>query len=441
MIYLIVLLGLVLRLISINQSLWLDEATTALVAKMSVGDIFTKFLPGDFHPPLYYLVLKYWTNIFGYSEISLRIPSVIFGLATIYLTYLIAKELFNKRVGLVSALLTSTSGLLIYYSQEARMYSLAAFLVSLSVYLFLKKKWVWFSIVLALIFLTDYVSLLILPVFWLLSFKNWKKLVLSHFPLGLTFIIWLPNFLNQLSRGLAQEGTRWWMILGVSNFKNIALIPVKFVLGRISFDNKVIYAITALVAVSLFSFLVYKARKSSKTVTLWLFLPIILGILLSFKIPTLVFFRFIFCLPAFYILTAFGMFEFSKRWKVFLFLTLTVNLLSSFYYLLNSKFQREDWRLLSKTLGNQTIVLPFYSQTEALKYYDLEDQIVLVDQLSSNKENSFWLSRYVWDIFDPNDLARKKIESLGYNKVEEVNFNGVVLFRYETKGNQPLERK
>src|SRR5450830_924226 len=145
MIFLILGLALILRLISLNQSLWLDEATTALVSKMSLTNIFTKFLPGDFHPPLYYLIMKYWTVVFGYTEISLRIPSIIFGLGTIYFTYLIGKKLFNKKTGLLASILMSTSGLAIYYSQEARMYMMAAFLVSAAVYFFLKRKWVIFS--------------------------------------------------------------------------------------------------------------------------------------------------------------------------------------------------------------------------------------------------------------------------------------------------------
>src|SRR5687767_8667960 len=139
MIYLILLFSGLLRLISINQSLWLDEATSALVAQMSFSDIFIKFLPGDFHPPLYYLVLKIWAGIFGYSEISLRLPSVIFGICTVYVIYLLGKEMFNKKVGLIASLLLATSGLNIYYSQEARMYSLATLLVSLLVYFFIKR--------------------------------------------------------------------------------------------------------------------------------------------------------------------------------------------------------------------------------------------------------------------------------------------------------------
>ena len=56
-------LGLVLRLISIKQSLWLDEATTALVSQRSILDYFTNFALGDFHPPVYYLLSILVTNI------------------------------------------------------------------------------------------------------------------------------------------------------------------------------------------------------------------------------------------------------------------------------------------------------------------------------------------------------------------------------------------
>jgi len=193
-VFLFLVLGLAFRLISLNQSLWLDEATSALVAKMSFTDIFTKFLPGDFHPPFYYLVLKLWTYFFGFSEIGLRIPSVIFGVATIYMTYLIAKKVFDKNVGLTSSLLVATSGLAIYYSQEARMYSLAAFLVSLAFYLFISKKWLLFSITLLLIGATDYVSLFVIPVFLVINYKRCKKVLLSLIPLCLGLFVWLPIF-------------------------------------------------------------------------------------------------------------------------------------------------------------------------------------------------------------------------------------------------------
>jgi mannosyltransferase len=430
MIYLIIFVGLILRLISLNQSLWLDEATTALVAKMSLNDIFIKFLPGDFHPPLFYLIEKYWTATFGYSEIALRTPSILFGLGTIFIVYLIAKNIFNKRVALLSATLISTSGLSIYYSQEARMYSLAALLVSALFYLFLEKKWVLFSIVLALIAATDYVSLFVVPVFWLLDLKDWKKLSFSHVPILSFFILWFPIFEKQLLSGLSLEGSSWWSLLGPSTFKNIALIPVKFIFGRISFDDKTIYGMVAILAIILFGYVLFKARKTSNLIWSWLVIPIILGIAVSFKIPTLSYFRFIFCLQAFYILIAAGIDNFTKHKYVLIAIFILINISSSMCYLSFPKFQREDWRQAANSIGPDTIVLPAHSQTEALEYYGKGDQMININYFEGGK-NEIWLSRYVWEVFDPTDFARKKIENLGYNKKLEFNFNGVVFFMYE----------
>ena len=428
-------LGLVLRLISINQSLWLDEATTGIVARMSFANFFTNFLPGDFHPPLYYLIIKIWAMVFGTSEIALRLPSVIFGVATVYVVYKISKNYY-------APLLVATSGLLIYYSQEARMYSLITLLVALAVYLFTTKKWVWFSIAILLLGMTDYVGLFVLPVIWILTErKDLKKLVLSHIPLLTFFVLWMPIFISQFWVGEMVTGSAWWKLLGVTSFKNVMLIPVKFVLGRISFENFYLYSIVASTVLSLFGYLIYRGIQnhdvlrpplkgdSRKVIVGWLLLPIIIGILISFKIPTLTYFRYLFCLPALYILVAQGVLQLGKFKNVVFTVVLAINLFSSIYYLTNTSFQREDWRGLAKLIGNTTIILPANSQREALIYYNKGDQAVYYKYYEgTNKE--IWLSRYVWQIFDSQDFARQKIENLGYNKEFEANFNGIEFWKY-----------
>ena len=426
--------GLLLRLISINQSLWLDEATTALAAKMPLADIFTKFLPGDFHPPLYYLLMKGWGSLFGLSEISLRTPSVIFGILTIYFIYLIAKKIFDTKTARIASILAATSGLLIYYSQEARMYSLAAFLATLLFYLFLEKKWVLFSIFLPILAMTDYVSLLIIPVFWLLGYKDWKKLALAHIPLFIILIAWLPTFLSQLSGGFSVQGSAWWNLLGTISLKNIALIPVKFIFGRISFNNKILYGAVSLASVLLYSFLLVVRRplkvRPYKVVWAWLIIPILLGILISIKIPILYYFRFLFCLPAFYILAAGGMTSLKgKTFWIFLSTAILINIASSSLYLFNPKFQRENWRAVAEAVGADAIIYPSNSQKEALTYYQKGGQIVYFQNFSG-EPRVVWLSRYVWQIFDSKDMARIKIENLGYNKVQELNLNGVEFWKY-----------
>lgn len=427
MIYIILFLSLVLRLISINQSLWLDEATTALVSKMPIVDFFTKFMPADFHPPLYYLVIHYWAVIFGSSEILIRIPSVLFGIFTVYIVYLIAKELKYK-YPLVPALFLATSGLHIYYSQEARMYGMVTMLVSFLMLSFIRNQWKLFSVLLALIFLTDYLAVLIIPALalYVLLYKreNFKKLFISSIPLAITFFIWLPTFYNQISSGIAlkESSSGWWNILGPVTFKNISLIPIKFMIGRISFDNKYLYLLLIILISIIFLYQIIKAK--SKLVWSWFLVSLAFGVIVSFFIPTLTYFRYLFVLPAFYLLLA------ENINKKLIFLILTINLLTSSYYLFNNKFHRENWRELALKIGDEKIFLPANSQKEALIYYGKELNIISKNDLAKNDYKSIWLSRYVWNIFDQNDSNRKFIEDLGYNWIEEKNLNGIVFWKY-----------
>jgi len=430
----ILLLTLFLRLISLNQSLWLDEATTSLASKMSLADFFTGFMLGDFHPPLYYLLMKGWGSIFGLSEISLRIPSVIFGVLTIYFIYLIAKKVFDVKTAGIASVLAATSGLLIYYSQEARMYSLVVLLVTALFYLFLEKRWLLFSILIPILGMTDYVALLVVPLFLIFGREERKKVLLCFIPAVLVFALWSPIFLKQISGGLGVEGGNWWNILGVLSWKNLGLIPVKFILGRISFDNKIIYAGISIVSVLLYSYLLTAGRplkkNSSKLILGWLFIPVLLGVLISVKIPVLYYFRFIFCLPALYILAARGISSLSgKFYLLFLSAVILINISSSLIYLFDTRFKRENWRGIAEVIGESTVVYPANSQKEALIYYGKGKQIVYFSEFKGNVSN-VWLSRYVWEVFDQGDLARLKIEKLGYNKVQEVNLNGVEFWKY-----------
>jgi len=403
-----------------NESLWLDEATTALVSRMSLGEIFTKFLPGDFHPPLYYLFMKYWVSIFGSSEIFLRLPSVIFALLTVYVVYRLS--------GKIAAMLLATAPLLFYYAQEARMYSLITLLVSYLVYSFIKKKWLNFSITLALLGLTDYVALLIIPIFWIIGWRGRRKLLISHLPLVVSYLFWFPIFSKQFMSGMG-VGAAWSAILGEASFKNFLLIPVKFMIGRVGFDEKWLYGVIVAGTAGLYAYLLFKARKANKIYWLWLTVPIVLGAFLSFKISILTYFRFLFVLPAFYILVALGI-EATGRFKnLFLTLVLCINLLSIGYYLLTPRFHREDWRGAAGAIGGSKIVFPANSQKEALIYYGKGNQIISSDEIDK-KDKEIWLSRYVWEVFDSEDTARMKIEDLGYNKTSEHNFNGVLFWKY-----------
>lgn len=131
---LLVLLGLELRVAVANVPLWYDEGHSVLVAIKDFPFGINEFLfTKDFqHTPFYFYFLHFWLKIFGGSEILMRMSSAIFGLATIPLTYIVGKKLYDKNVGIIAAVLTTVSPLLIYYSIEIRMYSMVVFFAVLS---------------------------------------------------------------------------------------------------------------------------------------------------------------------------------------------------------------------------------------------------------------------------------------------------------------------
>ena len=71
----LVALGVAARFFS-TSDLWLDEALSANIAKLPVGDLF-EALKHDGHPPLYYLLLHYWMEVFGEGDVAVRALSGI----------------------------------------------------------------------------------------------------------------------------------------------------------------------------------------------------------------------------------------------------------------------------------------------------------------------------------------------------------------------------
>ena len=118
----VALAGLGLRL-AIPRGIWLDEAISIHQAHLSFHDLFENLQYGDRHPPLHHVVLWLTVKAFGDGEMAVRIPSIVAGTLAIPALYLLGRELYDRRTGLVAAAFGAASPLLIWYSQEARMYA------------------------------------------------------------------------------------------------------------------------------------------------------------------------------------------------------------------------------------------------------------------------------------------------------------------------------
>ncbi|MEA3346273.1 MAG: glycosyltransferase family 39 protein [Chloroflexota bacterium] len=126
-------LAFTLRLYRLGaKNLWWDEALAIwAVRKGLVG--MTLWTAGDVHPPLFFWTLWGWVQLAGAGEFAARFLSVSWGLLTVALLYRLSRRLFdNKLIGLLSALLLATARFHVWWSQELRMYILAACFVALS---------------------------------------------------------------------------------------------------------------------------------------------------------------------------------------------------------------------------------------------------------------------------------------------------------------------
>ena len=460
----IVFLGLILRLVLLNQSLWLDEAIGAIAARdYSYSKIIGEVMRFDHHPPMYYFVLKFWSSIFGYSESVLRLPSVLFGIGTIILTYKIAMAL---RLGnsLVLLLLLATSPLHVYYSQEARMYSMAACFAALAVYCFLKERWYLFSISVLVLAFTDYMPWFLFPIFFIWGLVNkqrpkwFMKLTATFVPLVAALAIWLPVLTIQLAHGewLLATLPAWAEIAGGANFKQLILVWMKFVLGRVTLFDKAFYY--SLVAISSLPEVVGLAKAASSLrkyliVWLWLLVPLSLGFLFSIHTPAFTYFRYIYVLPAFYLLVFIGIMKLHKFFRsLALIMVLSVNLLGLGIYYCDSKQHREAWRAAVQFVENKArmdeIILFHYPEPFApYRWYSTEKVLAygVTDSISANESGStvktaeaiqkasgVYVFDYLRELSDPSNFVASTLEKKGLSLKEKYDFRGVGFIEYWT---------
>jgi len=129
-------LGFALRLYQLDfQPLWGDEGWSFYFATQSWSQLIA-LTAIDIHPPLYYLLLKFWLQISDISPEMGRFLSVMSGTLLIPVVFNLGKQLCNNKVALTATLLVTLNPLAIYYAQEVRMYGLVTLLAALSFYSF-----------------------------------------------------------------------------------------------------------------------------------------------------------------------------------------------------------------------------------------------------------------------------------------------------------------
>lgn len=251
----IILLGLILRIYDIGgESLWLDEFISLKFARLNLGGIIGRiYYDSENNPPLYFMFLHYWIVLFGDSEASLRMTTVVFNTASIIVLYILGRALFNKKTGLLASLIFSVSAYQIYYSQEARAYSLMVLLGLLSLFFLLRlmnkfdlRSAFGYALFSGLLLYTHYYGLLIIAAenlyffsIMLLQRSGKKKGLIRWISLQVILsILFVPGF-SMLMAGHALEEGFWLAKPDLTTVMNSfieysgseALLALFFILG------------------------------------------------------------------------------------------------------------------------------------------------------------------------------------------------------------------
>ena len=122
---LLIILASIERIYGIDrQSLWSDEVFAVMISYKHHFNNIWPLLLNDSHPPGY-VTLMYWLLPWiGYSDVAIRAQALVYGIFWIPLVFWLGKRWFSASVGLLAAALVASSYSAIYFSQEARAYSM-----------------------------------------------------------------------------------------------------------------------------------------------------------------------------------------------------------------------------------------------------------------------------------------------------------------------------
>lgn len=387
--------ALALRLYKIGYfGLWLDEAATVYLIKSNIY-IF------DSSPPLYYLFMKSWCFIFGYSEFALRFPSVIFSIIALAFLYFFVKKAFGQFAAFFSLAFGVFSPFLINYAQEARAYSLLMMLFIMNLYYFYclifisnnKQRLQTYGYIVTgiLLLYTHYSAFFILlsQILFLLAcprdikLNYWIKrlLIIGFFSFG-SVIIFLWNYLYK------RVGT--WI-------PDFSLVSLTGTLNCFSGGNllipKTIFSITALTQTFLISFSVFFTflaviylqndkeilyRKRIFFVLFFLVTPLSLSILISaffvnyYSVATIKYVSFL--IFPYIVLLSIGITRLITKVPIVISMLIIILLFSLIPYYQSGKLYGEDWNyilpLIENKMENNTKIVAFPSYiTLAVNYY------------------------------------------------------------------------
>ena len=436
--------GLILRFYHIDSnSVWLDEAITLKLSILPVPVMWQAIL-SDNSPPLFYFIEHIMLQ-FGNSEFILRFIPAIAGTMTIPAFYFLGKEFHSRGVGIVAAALLAFSSYNLFFSQEARAYSVVLLIFSITLIYYFKafrtnslQHWIlcgFFSAVMCWLHYTAFPMVIILLLFALArnvykersGFSSLKPVIMAA---AFSLVLVAPMIILAIhSLRLKVSSPFNW------GFKGYLLIIEIFqqFLGNFSGKNEIIVVILFLLCLSGL-FQLYRTKKEKLLfLILGIAIPLLAGYYLSYKMsmdPR----YFILILPFLFLAISVSLITFQEVEKKpgFPVIALIIVILISIpplqmYYPAGTECRlekcAENWRTFSDELrayaheGDIIIVIPSYYREPLNYYYNTSSENTIEVGASTTKD--------LEKIPASNNSSRKLFFILG--NIEETDLSGELL--------------
>jgi mannosyltransferase len=464
---LITLAGAWLRLSHLgSRSLWLDEGATVALARASWQHFTWVWWHGEANlQTIYFLLMRGWIRL-GSSEAWIRSLSAIFGIAAIPMMYAVARKFTGVTWSLAAAGLLAFNPTHVYYSQEARSYSLAMFLVLLSTYFFVGaveegrlRDWTLWTVVSAAAFYShDFVALVLVAQAASLFFKAppvpWRRMIVCG---AIIFVAAIPALAYVFRASPENLHFLWMPRPSLKEFWHLTMF----------FGSSGVKVALSLVLWGAGFAAVIRARREGSVeeawrgalLLLWAVLPSVILALVSLRQPMFLQRYVVFSLPATILLATIGA-GILSRWRIGLVLVVVLCVANVPSILQSYTKPREDWRgatatvLSSAAPGDAVVFFPFYTRIMldyyasrdaafapvlhvfAPAYYDGGEDVRNLLEALNNNPHAF---RHVWilmadhgtqlEIFDHGTETQQKLQQI-YGDPSIHNFADVDVLEY-----------
>lgn len=211
------------RIYNLNspQTMYFDEVYHAFTAKVILSPDVAKAWewwntpPEGFayewtHPPLAKLGMAFGMLLFGQNSFGWRIPGALLGVGSVFLIYLLAKEIFkDEAIGLLSAGVFSLDGLALVISRIGMNDSYILFFALLSIYLYLKKKNFLSAFAFGFSLASKWSAIWAVPIFGVIFLSQRRKITWSYvWFFILPVVVYIGSYFDMFLTG--HSLSTWW---------------------------------------------------------------------------------------------------------------------------------------------------------------------------------------------------------------------------------------